>query len=291
MASFAIARAVYPPDHPYAWPTIGETADIEAATLDDVHAFFKRYYHPGNASLAIGGDITPAAAFGMAEEFFSEIPSGPAVTPVVPPPVSASGARVAVDDRVDLPRVYMAWPSPPLFAEGDAELDLAADFIAIGRTSRLYKRLIHERRVATEISASQSSRELGGLFQIVATAAPGVSLEEVHRGVVEELETLRSSGPTGDEMERGRAQAEAAFVYRIQSLGGFGGRVDQLNAYNTYLGEPNSFDRDLARYRNATPKSVQAAFSRWVEPERAAVVSFVPAGRKDLAVPFEAGRS
>jgi len=279
MAPFAVARAVYPPDHPYAWPTIGETADIEAATLEDVHEFFRRYYHPANASLAIGGDITPSEAFGLAEEFFAEIPAGPEVLPVVPPPVTASGTRVVVEDRVDLPRLYLAWPSPALFAEGDADLDLAADFVGYGRTSRLYKRLIHERRVATEISASQSSRELGGLFQIVATAAPGVPLDDVHHAIVNELNALRSDGPTSDEMERGRAQAEAAFVYRVQSLGGFGGRVDQLNAYNIYLDEPDSFEADLARYREATPESVQAAFRRWIEPDRAAAVSFVPEGR------------
>ena len=279
MAPFAVARTVYPPDHPYAWPTIGETADIEAATLEDVHDFFRRYYHPGNASLAIGGDITAAEAFALAEEFFAEIPAGPAVAPVVPPPVSSSGASLIVPDRVDLPRLYLSWPSPPLFAEGDAELDLAADFVAIGRTSRLYKRLIHERRMATEITASQSSRELGGHFQLVATAAPGVPLADVHHAINEELETLRTNGPDRDEMERGRAQAEAAFVYRIQSLGGFGGRVDQLNAYNIYLGEPDSFERDLARYRASTAESVRETFRRWIEPDRAVAVSFVPASR------------
>ena len=166
-----------------------------------------------------------------------------------------------------------------MFAEGDAELDLAADFVAIGRTSRLYKRLIHERRMATEITASQSSRELGGLFQLVATAAPGVPLADVHHAINEELETLRTNGPDRDEMERGRAQAEAAFVYRIQSLGGFGGRVDQLNAYNIYLGEPDSFERDLARYRASTAESVRETIRRWIEPDRAVAVSFVPASR------------
>jgi zinc protease len=283
MASFAISRAVYPADHPYSWLPIGETADIQAATLEDVREFFQRYYHPANASLAIGGDITPAEAFGLAEEFFGEIPRGPEVLPVHAPPVVAKGARVVVEDRVDLPRLYLAWPTPALFADGDAELDLAADFVGIGRTSRLYRRLIHDRRVATEISTSQSSRELGGLFQIVATTAPGVPLADVHQAIVEELAVLRRDGPSADEMARGRAQAEAAFVYRIQSLGGFGGRVDQLNAYNIYLGRPDSFDRDLARYRDATPRSVGDAFERWIEPEQAAVISVVPEGRVEMA--------
>ena len=283
MAGFAISRAVYPQEHPYSWLPIGHAADIQAATLEDVHAFFRRYYHPGNASLAIGGDITPAEAFGLAEEFFGEIPRGPDVGRVNVPEVPAKATRVVVEDRVDLPRLYLAWPSPALFADGDADLDLAADFMAIGRTSRLYRRLIHERRIATEISASQSSRELGGLFQVIATAAPGVPLADVHHAILEELESLRRDGPTADEMERGRAQSEAAFVYRIQSLGGFGGRVDQLNAYNIYLGQPDSFDRDLARYREATAASVRETFHRWVEPELATVVSFVPEGKPAMA--------
>lgn len=284
LASFAIARAVYPPDHPYSWPTIGESADLEAATLDDVRDFFSRFYHPGNASLAVAGDLTATEAFDFAEQFFGDISRGPAVAPVVAPPVAAHASRSVLEDRVDLPRLYLAWPTPALFTPGDADLDLSADVIANGRTSRLYRRLIHDRRVATEIMAGQSSRELGGLFQIVATAAPGVALSEVHAAVIEELETLRANGPDEDDLERGRAQAEAAFVYRVQALGGFGGRADQLNAYNVYLGQPDSFDADLARYTGATRASAQAALRDWIDPSRAAVLSVVPEGRRELAL-------
>ena len=170
---------------------------------------------------------------------------------------------------MDLPRLYLAWPSPALFEPGDAELDLAGDLLANGRTSRLYRRLIYERRVATELVAAQSSRELGSMFQIVATAAPGESLDTIRTIIVEEVNRLRETGPTADELERGRAQAEAAFVFRVQSLGGFGGRADQLNAYNVYQREPDGFDADLARYLNATPESVRAAFEKHIDPERA----------------------
>ena len=284
LAQFAIARAVYPPDHPYAWPTIGETEDLIAATLDDTRDFFTRYYHPGNASLAIAGDVSAAEAFALAEELFGAIPSGPAVAPVVPPAVVARSSRTVLEDRVDLPRLYLAWPSPALFADGDADLDLAADLVANGRTSRLYRRLIHDRRVATEVMAGQGSRELGGLFQIVATAAPGHSLNDVHAAIVEELDVLRAAGPSDDELSRGRAQAEAAFVYRVQALGGFGGRADQLNSYNTYLGQPDWFDEDLARYLRATVHSVKAELQQWIDPARAAALSVVPQGRRELAL-------
>ncbi len=154
--------------------------------------------------------------------------------------------RIVLEDRVELPRLYLAWPSPPLFGRDDAELDLIADLLANGRTSRLYRRLIHEQRIATELAASQSSRELASTFQIVATAAPGHTLDEVDEAIHDELKRVIVGGVDVDELERGRAQAEAAFVYRLQSLGGFGGRSDQLNAYNVYRGEPDYFDAGLA---------------------------------------------
>lgn len=284
LAQFAIARAVYPPDHPYAWPTIGEMADLEAATLGDVREFFERYYHPANASLVVAGDLSASEGFDLAAEYFGEIPRGAAVPAVVAPPVEARAARVVLQDRVDLPRLHLTWPTPALFQPGDADLDLAADVLANGRTSRLYRRLLHDRRLASDVAAAQSSRELGGLFQVVATAAPGVSLRELHAAIVDELETLRGAGPSEDELSRCRAQAEAAFVYRLQAIGGFGGRADQLNAYNVYLGQPDAFDADLARYLAATPASVRAVLDRWIDPARASALSVVPEGRHDLAL-------
>src|SRR5262249_37671005 len=160
-------------------------------------------------------------------------------------------SRVVLEDRVELPRLYITWESPALFAPGDAELDLAADILANGRTSRLYKRLVHDRRVAVELAAAQNSRELGSTFQIIASAPPGRSLAELEAAIREELADFSATGPTVDEIDRGRAQAEASFVFRLQSLGGFGGIADQLNAYNIYLDEPDSFTADLDRYLEA----------------------------------------
>jgi len=284
LAQFAIARALYPAGHPYSWPTIGETVDLEAATIDDVSDFFTRFYHPGNASLVIAGDLPASDAFDLAGEYFGGVPRGPAVAEVTSAPVAARASREVLEDRVDLPRLYLTWPAPALFAPGDADLDLAADLIANGRTSRLYRRLIHERRVATEIGASQSSRELGGLFQVVATAAPGVALAELHTAIVEELERLRASGPDEDDLARGRAQAEAAFVYRVEALGGFGGRADQLNAYNVYKREPDWFEADLNRYRAASGASIQSALQAWIDPAHATVLSVVPMDKPELAL-------
>ena len=284
LAQFAIMRAIFPHAHPYSWPTIGQPDDLRAASIDDVRAFFERYYHPANASLAVVGDIGAAEAFALVGELFGEIARGPAVAPIDAPRVVAHASRTVLEDHVDLPRLYLAWPTAALFAPGDAELDLIADLMATGRTSRLYRRLIHQRRIATEVAAAQSSRELGGTFQIVVTAAPGQALEDLQAAVIDELHRLRADGPTDDELERGRAQVEASFVYRLQTLGGFGGKADQLNAYNTYKRQPGFFDADLARYLGATARSVREAAVDWIDPSAIAAVSVVPRGQRQLAL-------
>jgi zinc protease len=190
-----------------------------------------------------------------------------------------------LEDRVELPRLYLAWPSPALFAPGDAELDLAAEILANGKTSRLYRALVHDARVVAELGASQGSRELQGMFQLTATAAPGRTLVEVEAAIIAAIDRMASEGPASDELVREQTQAEAAFLSRLQTLGGFGGKSDQLNAYQTYLGHPDAFADDLARYTQATPAGVRDAVAQWLRPERAVALSVVPVGRPDLALP------
>src|SRR6188768_208525 len=211
LAGMAIVAALYPPDHPYHWLTIGEAADIRAAHIDDVRAFFQRYYHPGNASLAMAGDIDPVKGLALAESYFAEIPGGerPGPVSVTVPGAPAEDVRLVLEDRVELPRLYLAWHSPALFGDGDAELDLVGEVLSSGKTSRLYRALVYEQRIATEVAASQNSRELGSFFQIVATAAPGRTLAEVERAISKELAAFLAKGPTGTELERCLAQAEA----------------------------------------------------------------------------------
>ncbi len=286
MAGMAIVAALFPPDHPYHWLTIGATDDLRAASLDEVRAFFQRYYHPRNASLALAGDITPDAAFRLAEKYFAEIPGAPRPPRVTPAPCTgpADEIRLVLEDRVELPRLYIAWHSPSLFADGDAELDLVADLLANGKTSRLYRALVYEQRIATEVAASQNSREAGSFFQIVATAAPGRALAEVERSITKEVAGLIERGPTSGEMDRCLAQAESHFIFRLQTIGGFGGKSDQLNAYNIFLGEPGYFPRDLSRYRSATAASLQHAAARTLFPRQRVVLSVVPRGRLGLAL-------
>jgi zinc protease len=283
LAQFALLDAMYPPVHPYHWPTIGDPPDLRAATLADVHEFFRRFYHPRNASLAVAGDITPADALRLAARWFGDIPAGPAVAPVAAAPVTAAPKRVVLEDRIDLPRLHLAWPTAALFSPGDAALDLLSDILGTGRTSRLYRRLMHDDRIAADVAASQGSRELGSMFQVAATAAPGRTLDDLSTVIGEELRTFIAEGPTPDEIERGRRQAEASFIYRLQTLGGFGGRADQLNAYNVYMGTPDYFEADLQRYMDVTPEDLVAA-ARALDPDHALSLSIVPGGQLDRAL-------
>ncbi|MGE3178060.1 MAG: M16 family metallopeptidase [Vicinamibacterales bacterium] len=286
LAPMIMLAGLYPPDHPYHWTTIGEIDDLHAAQLDDVRQFFSTYYHPGNASLALAGDIDPDRALALARAYFEDLPPGPAVMPVRPPaPVIEAERRFVREDRIELPRLYLAWHAPAMFADGDAELDLAADVLANGKTSRLYRRLVFEQQIATDVSAAQNSREIAGFLQIAATAAPGHSLAELERVIVEEIAMLADAGPTDDEMERGRVQAESQFMFRLQSVGGFGGKSDQLNAYNVFLDSPDYFDRDMARYQRVTRESLAGVVGRYINHPRRVALSLVPRDRLDLALP------
>jgi len=286
LVPMAMLGALFPPDHPYHWTTIGEIADLNAVRLDEVRRFFSTYYHPANASLALAGDIDAAAALDLARAYFEDLTPGPPVAPVRPhhAPLSAE-SRLLLEDRVELPRLCIAWLTPAMFAEGDADLDLAADILANGKTSRLYGRLVFEERIATDVSAAQNSREVAGFLQVAATAAPGHTLAELDGIIREEIARLAAEGPTSDEIERGQVQAEAQFLFRLQTVGGFGGKSDQLNAYNMFIGDPAFFDRDLARYRAVTKQSLREKVRRYLAHAGRVSLSVVPRGRVDLALP------
>jgi zinc protease len=289
-AGMAIVAALFPPEHPYHWLTIGSADDLRAARIDDVRTFFRTYYHPGNASIAIAGDIEPDHAIRLAEHYFGEIPGGKPATKVrveMPGPLP-SEVRLGLEDRVELPRLYLAWHTPALFADGDAEMDLISDILTHGKTSRLYRALVYDQRIATEVAASQNSREMSSFFQIVATAAPGRTLAELDDVISAEIDRLVSTGPQADEMERALAQSEALFVHRLQTVGGFGGKSDQLNAYNTFLNDPGGFARDLARYRHATAEAIRRTAARYLGQAHRVALSVAPQGRREWMLPRSA---
>ena len=285
LAFMAITSALFPPDHPYHWMTIGDVEDLRAMQFEDVREFFRIYYHPSNASLAIAGDIETARAFELAEHYFGELAPG---TP--PATMRAAGSlaiekRLVIEDRVEMPRIYMAWHSPAMYAPGDAEMDLIGELLTSGKMSRLYRSLVYEKRIALDVSAFQSSRELGSFFMLVVTAAPGRSLTDITALVDGELQQLSDDGPTTTEMERVTAQAEAHFLYRLQTVGGFGGKSDQLNAYNVFRGDPGFFAADVERYRAADAEAIRAAAGRTLRPEKRVLLSVVPRGAMPLALP------
>ena len=284
LASMAMLATLYPDDHPYHWTTIGEIADLQAAQVEEAHDFFRRYYHPANASIALAGDFESETALALVRSYFEGIPAGPRLDPVKRTATIESDRRIYLEDRVELPRLYLAWLTPAMYADGDADLDLATDLLANGKTSRLYRRLVYDERIATDVSASQSSREMSSFVQMSATAAPGHTLAEIDRAISEEIDALANGGPTDDEIERGRVQAETQFMRRLQTVGGFGGKSDQLNAYNTFLGRPDYFTEDLGRYERVTKSSLQQASARYLHDGHRVVMSIVPRGRLDLAI-------
>jgi zinc protease len=289
LAGVAISAALFAPDHPYHWLTIGSADDLRAMQLDEVREFFATYYHPANASLSIAGDIDAETAFQLAEDYFGELPAGNRPAPVVATAALDQTSRLLLDDRVELPRLYLAWHSPAMFGAGDAELDLAADLLTHGKTSRLYRSLVFEKRIATDVVAYQHSREISGVFQIAATAAPGIALQPLYDVILQTIEELAGEGPSADEIERAHAQTDAQFVYRIQTIGGFGGKSDQLNAYNVFHGDPGYYAEDRARYDGATAHSIAAAVGKWLRARPHVALSVVPKGSGVLALPESTG--
>jgi len=276
----AVFHLLFPENHPYYASVIGSHADIEAARLPDVREFFRLYYAPNNASLAIVGDIDPEHTMQLVEKYFGPIPPGPPIQRMrVETPAITAERRAVVTDQVELPRVYMAWITPPIFQPGDAECDLIGKILGRGKSSRLYRSLVYEKRLAQDVSASQTSLALGSVFAIEATAKPGVDPETLERAIDEELEALREAGPSEKETEAARNTYEAAIIHGLESLGGFGGVADRLNLYQHFLGDPGYLGRDLERYRKASPESLRAAARRYLEPGARVVVHGVPGSK------------
>jgi zinc protease len=284
MSSILLDRALYPPDHPYHWPVIGSMEDLSAATHEDMADFFRRYYSPGNASLVIAGDVDTKEARALAEKWFGEIPGGEPIPPLgTRPVVLAAEKRLLYEDKVQLPRLYLRWPTPPMFSPSDAALDAVADVLAGNKNSRLYKRLVYELQIAQNVYAQQSSSGLASSFDIVVTPRAGHGLEEMRKIVDEEIEKLQAEPPTAREMERFRNVLQAAFLKQLEKLGSYAGKANQLNHYLFYAGNPDYVEEDLGRYRVLSPSDVQAAARLHLGTGRIAL-SVVPAGQAALGL-------
>ncbi|MDH4063106.1 MAG: insulinase family protein, partial [Acidobacteriota bacterium] len=276
-AFIELGAMLYPPGHPYSWPTIGSMEDLSAASLADVVEFFKTYYTPNNASLVVAGDIEIEPTRALVEKWFSGIPRGPDVPPMAPAPVQlAEVKRKTITDRVQLPRLYLAWHTPALLAPGDAAMDYVSSLLADGKNSRLYRRLVYELQIAQDVNAAQQSQALGSVFLIVATARPGHTLDEIQKVIDEEIGKLAAAPPEAREMTRALNQIEASFYRRMERTGSFGGKADQLNSYYTATGMPDYFEEDLARYRAISATDIQAAIQQFLPKDRRVELSVEP---------------
>jgi zinc protease len=282
IAEEQLYHTVFPAGHPYYAYVIGSHADIQAAKLDDVKNFFKLYYAPNNASLALVGDFSTPVAKRMIEKYFGTLRRGEPVPAIAAktPPITSERRRV-VTDKIELPRAYMAWITSPIFKPGDADALIAAEILGGGKSGRLYKKLVYEKQIAQDVNASQYSLALGSLFSVNATARPGKSVTEIEEALDVELQKLRTDGPDDAEVERARNVIETRIIRGLEQRGGFEGVANRLNYYNHYLKNPGYLAEDIARFRAVTPASVQKFVREQLKSNARVVLHCVP-GEKDL---------
>ena len=278
-----IAAATYPKGHPYSWMTIGSMEDLDAASLEDVREWFRTNYGAANAVLVVAGDVDPREVRRKVEHYFGDVPAGPPLARHEAWVAKRTGEqRQTLADRVPQGRAYLVWNTAEWGTADDVDLELAARILSSGKTSRLYRRLVHEAQVATDASASQSAGEIGSWFMIVATARPGGDLAAVERAAREELARLLEEGPTEAELRRARTEILAQFTRGVERIGGFGGKSDVLAQSEVLGGSPDAWKRRIARVREATPARVRDAARRWLS-DGVFVLSVVPWSERTVA--------
>jgi zinc protease len=276
-AQVVLGEMLFPDGHPYHWPVIGYMPDLTAASYEDVVDFFKKYYTTSNASLVVAGDIDSAKAKTLVEKWFADIKPAPPPEPAPIPAAQLPGVtRKTITDRVQLPRVYLAWITPRHLEPGDSALDIVSSILSGGKNARLYKRLVYDLQIAQDVNAFQASSELASTFQIIATARPGHTIAEITKVIDEELAKLQHQAPTARELERSLNQIEASFYDRLERVGGFGGTADQINSYFTETGDPDWFNEDLARYRALSASDLRAAAARFLPLDRRVELTVEP---------------
>ncbi len=268
---------LFPKTHPYYASVIGSHEDIQNAKVGDVREFFKSYYVPNNATLVIAGDIDKVQAKAMVTKYFATIPRGNPIPPIqaTTPPI-ASERRAKVTDQVELPRVFMGWITSPIFKPGDAEAGLAADILGGGKASRLYKSLVYDKQIAQDVNASMQSLVLGSVFEIVATAKPGHTAEELEAAIDTEISKFAAEGPTATELAASQNSTYSSILGSLERIGGFGGVADRINMYNQHTKDPNYLNQDLARYAGVTQESLKRFASEQLAKEHRAVVYGLP---------------
>jgi zinc protease len=260
-----ITHNTYPAGHPYSWTTIGDMADLDAASMTDVQEWFKTYYGPSNVVVVIAGDIDAKTAKEKVEKYYGDIPAGPPVAHQEVWVAKMTGThREIVQDRVPQARIYKVWNIPE-YGSADADyLDLVSDCLSEGKTSRFYKRLVYDDQIATDTSAFTDLREIGGQFRVQATAKPGQDLVQVEKELNEELARFLKDGPTPEELQRVKTEYAASFIRGIERIGGFGGKSDRLAQSQVFRGDPEAYKVSLKRVQDATAEDLKSAANRWL---------------------------
>ncbi len=260
-----ITHATYPEGHPYSWTVIGSMDDLNAASLDDVHEWFKSYYGAANAVICIAGDINTDEVKQKVDKYFGDIPSGPPVAKFQTYVAQRTGTiRQVAQDRVPQPRIYMVWNIPQWGSEELAHLDLLSDILSSGKSSRLYKRLIYDEQIATRVSAYYSPGEIGSQFFITADVKPGVDVSKVEKEIDEELAKVLKDGPAEKELQKMKTQYFARFVRGIERVGGFGGTSDILAQNMVYGGSPDYYKVYNKYIANTTADNIKATGKKWL---------------------------
>jgi zinc protease len=278
MAELRTCDLLYPLPHPYYDCQIGTIHDIQSATVEELRSFFRQFYGPNNASLALVGDFDRNQVKPLIESYFGPIPRGPDVAPPsLPQPKLTSVVHEQVDDKVaELPAVTLAWNGVKPFDSDEAAGDVLATILGSGRTSRLYHELVFRKQVAESVQANNSALELGGYFSAFAIAKVGHTSEELLTEIDRVLAEVRKNGVTSSEVERAKRKILAEKWRNLERIGGFGGKADLLNEYQTFVGDPGYLGRDVARYRAVTAQAVQEFAQRFLLVDRRLILETVP---------------
>ncbi|HSQ29762.1 MAG TPA: pitrilysin family protein [Gemmatimonadaceae bacterium] len=272
---------MYPKGHPYSWPTIGSMTDLSAATVDDVKQFFRLYYAPNNATLAIVGDIDPGRAKAWVTKYFGDIPRGKPITrPTVPPASLASEKRLTFEDRVQVPRLTIQWPSVGIHSEDQPALNLLSDILGGSRIARISKPLVYDKQIAANVVVYQDPFEGVGHFNVIVTPRPGHTLTEIETAIDSVIDRFKREGPTADEVKRVKAGQQLAFLNGLQSNLG---KAFQLAEDQTFFNDPShSFRVEYPRTQAVTAADIKRVANRYLGGARI-VLSNVPLGKPDLA--------
>ncbi|ASP47664.1 M16 family metallopeptidase [Cognaticolwellia beringensis] len=276
-----VSEAMYPLGHPYSWQTIGYIDDLNRVNVNDLKAFFLRWYGPNNATLTIGGDLNVDETLAMVNKYFGSIPRGPEVKmPIKPSFIIEADRYISMEDNVHLPLVYMSYPTVSVRHKDEAALDLLSSILGGGKTSLLYKNLV-KNQLAVQASVSHPCAELACTFNMLALPHPasGKTLADMEKVIRDSLLEFETRGVEDDDLIKAKAEMEANFVFGLQSVAG---KVSQLAANETFKGNPNYIEQDIARYANVTKADVMRVYKKYIKNKHGVIMSIVPKGQKAL---------